>query len=636
MRHLFLFLTCLLIFGQSRSQELLWEKTIGGDGADWFHHAFQDSRGNYFFSGYSYSSASGDKTVPNHLSGDSDSWIVETDTDGNILWQQTFGGYSQDMIMKVIEMADGTFLLAGYSYSGASGDKTEALRGFRDLWLVKLDQNREIQWQRTYGGNDAEDLNDIVVTSDGGFLLTSTSNSIASGDKTTAAMGNSDIWILKLDSLGRLEWQKSYGGSGHDHDAQIEKKNNGNFLIAATSSSGVSATKTEDSKGLGDYWVFEIDPQGEIIWQRTIGGNNGEYLTDLQETRDGGYFLGGDSSSEISGDKTMSSKGFIDLWVVKINSSGDILWQQTYGGNSTEWLSSFHPAPDGGYMIAAMSGSDPGFDKTEPNRGDRDFWVFHISEEGEKCWDKTIGGNSTDQPMYGFVDLEGNYVMAGWTDSGASGDKTENSRGGRDGWVVKIKPLEIVPPSVNTPDPYIACDENGDGFAEFDLSDLHRDIAGDQTDLEITYFDAEGNLLPSPLPDKFTNTIKGNQVITARISTVNNSCSSVTIEFTLALDNSCKKPGGSGKAPDFRLYFPEFFTPNSDGHNDDWGPLTDKAGNIKVVEIYDRYGKLLKKLAPGETWNGVYNGNEMPVDDYWFTAITSKNDILKGHFSLLR
>ena len=382
--------------------------------------------------------------------------------------------------------------------------------------------------------------------------------------------------------------------------------------------------------------MFEIDPKGEIIWQRTIGGNNGEYFADLQATGDGGFLLGGDSGSEISGDKTVGSKGFSDLWVVKINGRGDILWQQTYGGNSEEWFSNFYPSPKGGYMIGAMSGSDPGFDKTESNRGDRDFWIFHISEEGEKCWDKTIGGSSTDQPQYGFVDTEANYVLAGWTDSDVSGDKTENSRGGRDGWVVKIKPLEIVPPIVNTPDPYIACDENNDGYAEFDLSDLQQDILGNQTDLRISYYDSEGNRLPSPLPEKFTNTIKGNQIITARVSNIQNSCSSVTIEVNLDLDNSCKKEKGGGKAPDFRLYFPEFFTPNGDGFNDGWGPLTDKTRNIKAVEIYDRYGKLLKKLAPEETWDGIYNGNHMPVDDYWFTAITSKNDILKGHFSLLR
>ncbi len=636
MRQLFLFLICSLVFGTGLSQELLWEKTIGGDGTDWFHHAFQDSRGNYIFSGYSYSSVSGDKTVPNHLNGDSDSWIVETDPDGNILWQQTFGGYSQDMIMKIIELQDGTFLLAGYSYSGISGDKTESLRGHRDLWLVKLDQNREIQWQRTYGGNDAEDLDDIVATNDGGFLITSTSNSIASGDKTTTALGNSDIWILKLDRLGRLEWQRSYGGSGHDSSAQIEKKTNGNFLIAATSSSGISTTKSEPSRGLGDYWVFEIDPRGEIVWQRTIGGNNGEYFADLQATRDGGYLLSGDSGSEISGDKTVGTNGFDDLWLVKINATGDIQWQQTYGGNSTEWLSNLHPSKDGGYFVGAMSGSDAGYDKSENSQGGRDYWMFKISEDGDKCWDKTLGGIGDDQPMFGFEDREGNYVLAGWTDSDASGDKTQISRGGRDGWVVKIKPLEIVPPSVNTPDPYIACDENGDGFAEFDLSDLQQDILEDQTDLEISYFDKEGNSLPSPLPDKFTNTIKGNQIITARVTDVDNSCASVTIEFTLALDDSCKKPDGTGKPPDFRIYFPEFFTPNNDGYNDQWGPLPNQTRNIKNVQIYDRYGKLLKVLAPDENWNGEYNGNEMPVDDYWFTAINSQNDILKGHFSLLR
>ena len=536
-------------------------------------------------------------------------------------------------------MTDGTYLLAGESHTGISGDKTEALRGFRDLWIVKLDTNRQIEWQKTYGGNATEDLTDVVQTSDGGFLIASHSFSSISGNKTTPNLGETDLWIINLDSSGNIEWQKSYGGNGHDSSPRIVKKSNGNFVIGASSASGVSSTKSEPSRGLGDYWIFEIDSFGEILWQKTFGGNNGDHLVNIRATGDGGYIVGGDSSSGVSGDRTIPTNGSTEFWILKLNAVGNIQWQTKIGGNDTDWLASVSPSKDSGYILGGMSYSGVGGDKTESNVGDRDYWIVKISEEGEKCWDKTLGATGMDQPWSGFEDDDGNYVLAGWTDSGASGDKSGTSRGGRDGWIVKISQPQVDPPSVNIPQPYIACDNNNDGFAEFDLSTLGEDIIGDQTQLKITYFDMNGNSLASPMPKEFTNTIEGNQIITAKISRIDNSCSSTSIEFELVLDDNCEKEEEkerNEKGPDFRLFFPNFFTPNGDGANDSWGPLTNQVRNIRTVHIYDRYGKLLEILAPEETWNGEYNGNRMPVDYYWFTATTSKNDILKGHFSLLR
>ncbi len=248
----------------------------------------------------------------------------------------------------------------------------------------------------------------------------------------------------------------------------------------------------------------------------------------------------------MSSEKTVDSYDFMDLWFVKINAQGEIQWQQTYGGNSTDWRPGIYPSMEPGYMVGAMSASDASFDKSEDSRGGRDFWMFRISEEGEKCWDITLGGNDDDQPMYGFEDRDGNFILAGWSDSGASGDKSGTSRGGRDGWIVKISQPQVDPPSVNIPEPYIACDNNNDGFAEFDLSTLEEDIIGNQSGLNIRYFDVNGNSLPSPMPEEFTNTIEGNQIITAKISRTDNSCSSVSIEFELALDENCEKEEEKG------------------------------------------------------------------------------------------
>lgn len=626
---LFLLLSIYLLTLNLQAQDLLWEQTIGGTETDWLQHAFENRAGNYVFSGYSHSSVSGDKTENSR--GQSDFWIIETDKQGNLIWQKTIGGDSYDMIFKTLQLKDGSYLLTGSSYSGISGDKTDSNRGERDIWLVKLDLNKEIEWQITIGGSGSDIPDDIVQTSDGGFLVLSHSDSPVSADKTTAPFGGPDLWLLKLDSTGNLQWQKSYGGAGIELGAGIIEKNNGNFLIGASSTSGISGNKTEPSRGNADYWIFEISPDGNMLWQKTIGGNNGDHLSGLVATKDGGFMLLGDSGSNVNGEKTVPAKTLADLWVVKVNDSGKIQWQKVYAGDGYgEWAISISASASSGYILSAMSGSAKGNDKSENGRGDRDFWMLKINEEGVVCWDKTLGGAGPDQPLSGFEDSDGNYILGGYTDSGASGDKSEPLIGVRDFWVTKVQPPVISNPVVTVPEPFKECDRNGDGFAEFDLKGLDKKIIGEQKDLVVKYYDHNWNPLPSPLPAKFRNTVKDGQVINVVVSPANNQCARTELQIFLQVEG-CKGNGGK-----LNLEFPKFFTPNNDGRWDKWRPKPEVAEQLSFIYIYDRYGKLLKQLTPDEGWDGISNGYEMPSDDYWFLAITKNNERQIGHFSLIR
>ena len=626
---LFLLIFTLLLGLNLQAQELLWEQTIGGTDTDWLQHAFENREGNYVFSGYSHSGISGDKTDVSRGAGDF--WIIETDKEGNLLWQKTIGGSSYDMIFETLQLRDDSYLLTGSSYSGITGEKTESNRGDRDLWLVKLDQNKNIEWQKTYGGSGTDVPDDIVQTEDGGFLVIAQSTSPASGDKTTAAFGGPDLWMLKLDSTGAIEWQKSYGGNGIEIRGNIVQQADGNFVIGASSSSNISGNKTDRSRGLADYWIFEITGDGDLVWQRTIGGDNGDYLADLLMAEDGGFVLLGDSGSGANGEKSIPVKSFVDLWVLKLNSAGEILWQNTYAGkNQTEWAANISPSADSGYIISAMSASGIGNEKTERNRGDRDFWMLKINESGDVCWDKTLGGAEADQPSGGFEDIDGNYILGGWTDSGASGDKSENLIGIRDFWITKVSPPDLSSPVVTIPDPIKECDRNGNGFTEFDLEGLDRKITGDQENLEVKYCDHDWNPLPSPLPEKFRNTVKDGQVINVVVSRTNTKCSSTEFQLFLHVE-VCEGDGDNDN-----VGFPKFFTPNNDGHSDSWKVQPETAQNLSFIQIYDRYGKLLKELQPHIAWDGIFNGKEMPSDDYWFFAKTLDNEIIRGHFSLIR
>ena len=245
----------------------------------------------------------------------------------------------------VRQTTDGGYILGGFSTSKISVDKTENNNGptsTADYWVIKLDAMGDIIWQNTIGGDNEEELRCAVPTSEGGYILGGSSNSNISGDKTQGSKGGYDYWIIKLDSIGNISWQRTFGGSQEDRCRDIHQTGDGGFIIGGYSFSGISGNKTEANISGGiitnDYWIIKINELGGIEWQKTIGGTDNDYENCLALTADGGYIVGGHSISPISGDKTEASIGGYDFWIVKLNATGTIQWQNTIGGNSCRIL----------------------------------------------------------------------------------------------------------------------------------------------------------------------------------------------------------------------------------------------------------------------------------------------------------
>jgi len=251
------------------------------------------------------------------------------DPTGNIQWQNTIGGSINDQLYSIQQTIDGGYILGGWSNSNISGDKTENSQG-TDYWVVKLDASGNIQWQNTIGGSFLDYLNCMQQTSDGGFILAGSSQSGISGDKTEDSQGGSDYWVVKLDAFGNIQWQNSIGGNSDDYLTSIQQTIDGGYILGGYSNSGISGDKTENYQGLYDYWVVKLDATGNIQWQNTIGGNSWDELISIQQTNDGGYILGGHSSSGISGDKTENSQGDYDYWVVKLTNKISLINGKIY------------------------------------------------------------------------------------------------------------------------------------------------------------------------------------------------------------------------------------------------------------------------------------------------------------------
>ena len=355
-----------------------------------------------------------------------------------IQWQNTIGGSSFDALYSIQQTADGGYILGGYSLSNISGNKTENSLGQSDYWIVKLNATGTIQWQNTIGGNGPDGLKSLQQTADGGYILGGYSYSDISSDKTENSIGNGDYWVLKLDAAGAIQWQNTIGGNNDEDLKFLQQTADGGYILGGYSFSNISGDKTENSNGVADYWVVKLGASGAIQWQNTIGGSGADFFTSLQQTADGGYILGGSSNSNISGDKTENGIGNGDYWVVKLDATGTIQWQNTIGGSGSDAITSVHQTADGGYIVGGFSDSDISGDKTENSLGGDDFWVVKLNEAGGVQWQKTIGGSSDDVLYILQQAADDGYILGGWSNSNISGDKTENSNGEIDYWVIKL------------------------------------------------------------------------------------------------------------------------------------------------------------------------------------------------------
>ncbi|MGD9492398.1 MAG: hypothetical protein AB7V36_03480, partial [Bacteroidales bacterium] len=361
-----------------------------------------------------------------------------------ILHQKTIGGAGNDNIRKIIKTNNG-YIIAGNSYSGISGEKTDTCRGGSDLWLIKTDMNFNIQWQKTIGGSQDDYLADLVMTNDSGYILAAISYSPISGDKNISNFGLSDYWILKIDKSGNIIWQKTYGGvSGSYCDlSSIIRNNDNKYIIYGISNSNAGGMKSENCRGYSDLWVVCIDSIGSVYWDKTIGGNQFEssgYC--ILNSIDSSLVLLGSTMSSLSGDIEENSYGNFDALTVSVNSTnGQLIKQKRFGGSRDEYGICIITNSTNDYALS-YSSSDISGTKTENNRGTDtltfDYWITKLSDT-TIIWDKTIGGFK-DEGAKGIIaaDNPNQLIIYGLSDSGTGAEKTESCRGMWDYWLVAI------------------------------------------------------------------------------------------------------------------------------------------------------------------------------------------------------
>jgi len=426
-------------FGQA-SLTPQWNKSFGGSGDDELFGFLQTTDKGYILGGTSYSGISGDKTQPSQ--GNGDFWIVKTDSLANKQWDRRFGGTDNDYFFSFQQTKDGGYILGGASVSGAGGDRTLPSRGGNDYWIVKIDSLGNKQWDRRYGGSDEDWLFAVRQTKDGGYILGGSSLSGAGGDKSQGSRGGWDYWIVKIDALGNRLWDRRFGGSSDDFFYDLQLTTDGGYILGGTSYSDAGGDKSQNSRGIDDFWIVKIDSLGSKQWDKRFGGFISDDLYTLRQTFDGGYIAAGISNSDSSYDKTQPSRGYSDFWIVKMDAAGNKQWDKDFGGTYYEDdFGSIIQTADSGYLLAGTSYSPFGEDKSENNLGPEQTWIIKTSATGVKQWDKTLFTDGHDETGFVLQTTNGCYIAANFTTGGASGTnsyKTQASQGGYDYWMLKF------------------------------------------------------------------------------------------------------------------------------------------------------------------------------------------------------
>lgn len=404
-------------------------KTYGGSKNESARSVIQTSDNGYAVLGFTQS-IDGDINI-SKTTVQYDYWLLKFDENDNLQWHRTYGGSKDEKAYQLIQTSDNGFAVVGYSKS-TDGDLSQN-NGFEDVWVLKLDVLGNILWKTTTGFAGTDKGFQIIQTDDGGFfvggILDVTASAGLGNRKFAAKHAGGDYWALKLNSSGNIEWRKYFGGKNTDNCYGIIATSDGYLMIGSSDSTDVDV---KNNQGSYDFWVIKISKTGTLIWEKSFGGDQIDQARAITKTNDGNFIIIGDTRS--ANKDVLKNNGGADLWAIKITTNGNLIWQKNYGGASFDVGRSIHKTMDNGFLI---SGSSRSSDNEIINKGQNDAWILKIDENGKQIWQKTIGGTAIDF-CYDAIQLSnGNIVAVG--DSNSNNQDIMINKGFSDLLIIKLK-----------------------------------------------------------------------------------------------------------------------------------------------------------------------------------------------------
>jgi len=352
----------------AQAPEPIWLGTYGGRGDDVGYAVEEADDGGYIIAGYTDSFGGGHKDV----------YLLKVDDEGNVVWEEAYGGENDEWGYAMRQTADGGYIIVGAKRSAA---------GDRDVYLIKVDSSRRLRWQRTYGGAGDDVGYAVAETPDGGYIVVGYTYGDEQGFDT-------DVYLIKTDAKGRALWEETYGEDKDDKGYAVQAVPGGGYIIVGytTVRWGFGSRSQLDS----DVYLLRVDEDGGVLWEKTYGGELVERGRALQATSDGGYIIAG---------YTVSDEGDADFYLLKTDGEGRTLWTKIYGGMEDDEAYSVQETSDGGYIVAGYTKSS--------DEGDADLYLLKIDAEGDLLWAGTYGEADDDVGHAVRETADGGYIVAG-------------------------------------------------------------------------------------------------------------------------------------------------------------------------------------------------------------------------------
>ncbi len=403
-----------------------WTKTFGGAGDDRGNSVQPTSDGGYIIAGSTVSLGA----------GGSDVYLVKTDASGNMTWQKTFGGTDYDTGNSVQATSDGGYIITGTTNSSGAGGN--------DAYLIKTDSSGNMTWSQTIGGVGNDWGSSVQPTADGGYIIV--------GLTTSFGAGGSDVYLIKANASGNITWTQTIGGVGNDSGSFVQPTADGGYIIVGLT--------TSFGAGGYDVYLIKTNASGNLTWNRTLGGTGTDVGGSVQPTADGGYV--------IVGFTYPFGTLLYDVYLVKTDGSGNMTWSQTFGGMGADIGSSVQPTADGGYIVVGNTDSF--------GAGGQDVWLIKTNASGNVTWQQTFGGVGYDYGNSVQQTADGGYIIAGYTKSFGAGNA--------DVYLIKLGPETTLPG-----------DANGDGVVNaLDITKIERIIIGLDTPTPGADANQDGNI----------------------------------------------------------------------------------------------------------------------------------------------
>lgn len=439
-----LIISCYRAYAQNN--KVVWQQCLGDYNSSYYYSATKISDGYFLTLGIN----SGEGVTNYH--GSADIWVLRTDSLHNVLWEKCYGGSDTDNPRKIVPITDSTFYIFGSAWS-VDGDVQSGTNGFNDVWVIKINGEGDILWEQTYGSPYYDQPNDLEVTPDGGFVFINRFDNV--GGDISQYYGAYDVWMCKCDADGNIEWEKTLGSEGLDNGVSLIINRRGNIMMVGAVQYHGGMVTCFPQGAIGNVWLVELDMQGNILWQECYGGSDYEAGSNIIEVDDGYIFVGiaFSNDGDVSGHHPPSGlDGKTDIWLVKIDTLGAIVWQKCLGGTERDYPDVIFTNSAGEILVFGQTASNDGdVSGNHSFSGRLDIWLARLDANGLLLGQQCFGGNSDERLNPHSVSKidDYRYIIASET-AHSSGDVQCTLHGSIDidAWFFEIKDCDYYAPAI--------------------------------------------------------------------------------------------------------------------------------------------------------------------------------------------